>query len=297
VNKSTAIAKIRTVIQRISDGAFNDSDIEMLFIKLRELPSATKYISEVGDFVAHNHLRDKGLVNDMMLRNHYLLSMTHGVDQELLNSQENKYPKYLPELIRLQLKAFDDAHLKERFGLKGGQVRRIRDNLVNKKSYVVENNICSITEKLSNKSRPIASYLLSSMTNADAIKYDDLVENLKEVLAKELAGIDLSIVDSNRLAVFCVLLCLMHNTNYKLPNENSAKIAIYIEKDRIVNVYGHFPVKVRTGGERIVTVVSPVLVSTFLYDDVFDGSVRSEDLDEGNIVYSSEQRKIVRAGK
>ncbi|TWX76430.1 hypothetical protein FR732_26820, partial [Klebsiella pneumoniae] len=81
MNTSKAISTIQKILRRLESGFFTDSDIDVLFVTARELPSATKNIFEIGSFVAHKHQRDKGIINDMMQRNHLLMNILYGRDK------------------------------------------------------------------------------------------------------------------------------------------------------------------------------------------------------------------------
>ncbi|EDJ5353038.1 hypothetical protein GFA98_14650, partial [Salmonella enterica subsp. enterica serovar Apapa] len=102
MNKSKAISRIERILKKLKDGNFTDSDIDVLFVTARELPSATKNVFEIGSFVAHNHQRDKGIINDIMLRNHLFLSLKFGRDKYAVKPELNEFPEYLPLLIKLQ---------------------------------------------------------------------------------------------------------------------------------------------------------------------------------------------------
>lgn len=110
--KSKAILKIERILKKIQDSSFDESHVDVLFVTLRELPKATYNIREIGAFVAHGNVRDQGLVNDIMLRNHLFLNLNFGKDKERVDNQKNQYPSYFPELVRLQLKLFNDESLK-----------------------------------------------------------------------------------------------------------------------------------------------------------------------------------------
>jgi hypothetical protein len=44
MNKSKAISRIERILRKLKDGTFTDSDIDVLFVTARELPTATKNI-------------------------------------------------------------------------------------------------------------------------------------------------------------------------------------------------------------------------------------------------------------
>ncbi|EKY3154894.1 hypothetical protein RBA22_004182, partial [Cronobacter sakazakii] len=223
MNKSKAISRIERVLRKLKDGTFTDSDIDVLFVTARELPTATKNIFEIGSFVAHNHQRDQGLINDMMLRNHLLLSLGFGRDKHDVKPELNEFPKYLPLLIKLQLRMFNDDHFKKKLGLKGGQVNSARKKLNNKKSYEIKGDICKLTPDIGVNEGRMIQEALSLLNCSDAIEYDVLFDELKNLLKKEIPNVDLTPLDVNRMKIAGILICLLDNIDFSLMAGVKAK--------------------------------------------------------------------------
>lgn len=293
MNKSKAISRIEKVLRRLKDGVFSDSDIEMLFVTARELPSATKNIFEIGSFVAHNHQRDQGVINDIMLRNHLLLSLEFGCDKYNVKPELNEYPKYLPLLIKLQLKMFNDEHFKNKLGLKGGQVNTARKKLYNKKSYEIKGNVCKLMPDIGINERRMIQEALSLLNCSDSIEFDVLFSELAELLGKEISNVDLAPLNDNRIKIAGVLMCLLNNINFSLIGDVKAKTILSLNADDSACVYGQYNVIRGKESFNEVTIVSPVFDSGYAVAELFDEHVTNENITNGDIEFCFDVGKIV----
>ncbi len=294
MKKNSAISRIEKVISRIKENSFNDSDVELFFVTLRELPNVTRNIIEIGGFVAHNYCRDQGVVRDYILRNYLFLSVRLGMDDFLANSSRGEFSKYFPDLIKLQLRMFDDEHFKKKFGLKGMEVIRIRNCLNDKKSYSIEGDICRLKENVGKKELLIINEVLSLLNCSDGIDFDNLIVEVKNLLSREIKVFDVKIIDEEKLPIFCVILCLLNNVSFLLPNNMRAETIISIERDQSVGVVVKYSLRVSGGDESTVQMINPVFYSSYSAKDVFNHDVTMDDIESGNLQYSKSHGKIVK---
>lgn len=290
--KSRSILKIEKIINKIELGDFNSSDIEILFVTARELPHASKKVFDIGSFVAHNNIRDKGYIREILLRNHLRSNFSFGYDKNLIKPQLNEYPKYLPILIELQLKMFDVSHFKVKLGLKGHQVNTAIKNVTNKKNYDVKNGICKLAYKISKNESDLINEALSILNGADGIKLDDLINDLKTLLNDNGSDCDLNILDRNKKAIFCSLICLINDVDYALIDGEVAKTVLHIDENKKVHACGKYFVTMEINPVKKVDVMSPILSSDFQVSDIFDSSVTAEDISKNRIKHDIQSNKI-----
>ncbi|WP_042858810.1 hypothetical protein [Dickeya sp. NCPPB 3274] len=294
MKNNSAISRIEKIIYRIKDGAFNDSDVELFFVTLRELKNATRNIVEIGSFVAHNHCRDKGLISDYILRNYLFLSVRVGMDNFLANSSRGEFPKYFPVLIKLQLKMFDNAHFKKKFGLKGGEINRIRYCLNDKGSYLIDGDVCRLNRNVGKKELLIINEVLSLLNCSDGINFDDLIIEIKKLLSSEIKGFDVKIIDEEKLSIFCVIVCLLNNVSFLLLNDVRAETIISIERDQTVGVCVKYSLMVPGVEGDTVQMINPVFYSRYDKKDVFNHDITMGDIESGNLQFSKSHGRIVK---
>lgn len=293
MNTSKAISTIQKILRRLESGFFTDSDIDVLFVTARELPSATKNIFEIGSFVAHKHQRDKGIINDMMQRNHLLMNILYGRDKYKVKHALNEYPKYLPLLIKLQLNMFDNEYLKRTLGLKGGQVDIARKKLNNKKSYEIKGDVCKLTSAIGVNEWKIVQEVLSALNCADSIEFNVLFFELTELLKKEIPNVDLSPLNNNKMKIAGMLMCLLNNINFSLVDGCKAKTVIRLNTEYNVYVYGQYNVIAEMEPFNEVSISTPVFHSGYAVTDLFDEHVTNENIENGDIEFCFDVGKIV----
>ncbi|HDX8784419.1 TPA: hypothetical protein RQO42_003779 [Klebsiella michiganensis] len=293
MNKSKAISRIERILKKLKDNNFTDSDVDVLFVTARELPSATKNIFEIGSFVAHNHQRDQGVINDIMLRNHMLLSLAFGRDKHDVKPEVNEFPKYLPLLIKLQLKMFSDEHFKSKLGLKGGQIITARKKLNNKKSYVIKDSVCKLGTAIGLNERKMIQEALSQLNCSDKIEFDVLFDELKELIKKEIPNIDITPLNNNRKKIAGVLMCLLNNIDFSLMDGVRAKTILVLDSGKPACVYGQYYFICDAEPFDEMTFSSPVFHSGYDVTDIFDAHVTNEDIENGDIEFSFDLEKIV----
>lgn len=287
MNKSKAVSRIERVLRKLKDGNYSDSDVDVLFISARELPSATKNIFEIGSFVAHNHQRDQGIINDIMLRNHLLISIGFGRDKHSIKPELNEFPKHLPVLIKLQLKMFSDEHFKKKLGLKGGQVITARKKLNNKKSYEIIGDVCKLTQDIGMNEGRMIQEALTLLNCSDAIEYDVLFDELKTMLKKEIPNVDLTPLDDNRKNIAGILMCLMNNIDFSLLEGVRAKTILSLNnEDQSAYVYGRYYIIHDKEPFSEVSIVSPVFNTGYDKNELFDEHVTNDNIESGDIEFS-----------
>lgn len=293
MNKSKAISRIERVLRKLKNDDFTDSDIDVLFVTARELPSATKNIFEIGSFVAHNHQRDQGVINDVMLRNHLLMSFKFGRDQHYFKPELNEFPIYLPLLIKLQLRMFSDDYFKGKLGLKGGQVITARKKLISKKSYVISNGVCKLTPDIGLNEGRMINEALSLLNCSDSIEFDSLFDELKTLLKKEIPDADLTPLDDNRMKIAGILVCLLNNIDFSLMEGVKAKTILSTNADESTYVYGQYYIIHDKEPFTEVTIMSPVFHAGYNVTDLFDEHVTNENLENGDVEFNVDLGKIV----
>nr|QOW97056.1 Orf19 [Serratia marcescens] len=222
-----------------------------------------------------------------------LLSLSFGRDKHDVKPEMNEFPKYLPLLIKLQLKMFTDEQLKSKLGLKGGQVNTARKKLNNKRSYEVKDNVCKLGGDIGSNEMKVIQEVLSVLNCSDAIQFDVLFEELKGLIGKEIPGVDLTPLDDNRKGIAGILMCLLNNINFSLMDGVRAKTVLNVNAYKTAHVYGQYYIVHEKEPFNEVTVVSSVFDLGYDVADIFDDHVTDENVENGDIEFNFDLGKIV----
>lgn len=294
MKNSKAVNTINAVLSRLSSGVFNDNDIAVLFVTLRNLPSTTRVISEVGAFVAHNHKRDQGMAYDLIFRNHYLLNLTFGQYKYEIKPAINEFPAFLPRLIELQLMMLGDDFFKKELGIKTSRVIKIRSKLKGRGYYKITKGVCKLSKDMTQDDFMVIGKALSVLNTSDGMNFDSLIYDLKVVLGKEINGVDLNVIDGNKDVILCVLLCVMNNVAFELPDEIEARTIINIDSDGFVTICGQYGVVMKKEPLEVVPTLSPLFETGYKFSDIFEDDVSQLDIENDNITFSLAHRKIIK---
>lgn len=289
MNKSKAISKIERILNRIKSSSFDESHVEHLFVTARYLPKATERIFEIGSFVAHGVERNQGLINDIMLRNHLYISMTFGKDKELIDNAKNRFPKYLPELIKLQLRLFNDEELKQALNLKGGQVQRARATLNKKNAFVIDGEHCIPSEKIGSHEVSVINHIMTRLSTNDGIEYNSLIEELIALLKDDIDINLINCLHEKKREICCYLLLLLNNVIFSIHKKIKAKTIIFIEGN-IIQICGSYPII--NEDDETVTILNSVFNSNYIYSEIFEEDVTAEDFRDNNLEFSHITKKL-----
>jgi hypothetical protein len=140
------IEKLKTqrTIDRIQRGDFNDEDVEVVILRLREYSRSFQVFREVANFVAHNDVRDQGITNKSL--DAFYLAFKYGMDyigSEKKLDITKRFPSYVMYLLVHQLRSCSNASLREHLNMSRKQVGDIL------KSVFIEDE-CSKTCVLAN---------------------------------------------------------------------------------------------------------------------------------------------------
>lgn len=125
--------KTLKTVNKIQSGNFDDDDVELLLIRLRAYSGSFKVFREAADFVAHNDLRNKGLINEAL--DAIGLALRFHMDYRQLKRQLNlgeKFPAYIKDLLLRLVDRFEDKELVENTRLDRVRLKRKINNHIKK---------------------------------------------------------------------------------------------------------------------------------------------------------------------
>jgi len=291
MNKSSSIAKIKKIIDRVAQSNFNDSDIEVLFVTAREISSNSKRLFEVGSFVAHNNARDKGIINETLSRGYYLLNLQFGMDRLLVDVNRDRYPAYLQKFIKLQLQILDDNIFREALGIKGQQLAKARKLLSSTRAYQIDGDVCTLSACVGEVERKLVQNIITHLV-VNPIKYEDLFLELINTLRVFFDVEQLEPLYENKKNIYAVLLCLMNGVEFEIEGKIDGQTTIET-RDRKVFIGGGYTLRPHFHPGEVLTMISPVFEGDYNYDEIFCNDITPEDILNHNIEFSSRVGKII----
>jgi hypothetical protein len=224
-------AKAQKIVKKIESGAFDDNDIDTLFMKLRAFSHGLNVFREIADFVAHNVARDRGVTNRSL--DAFSLSMRYfseyvspGVSLDI----SAPFPLYVKRLMKYQIDRCNEQELRARFKVTRATLRSRIDSLFkeDKKSKTAQ-----LHKRIGKETLDAISYVLGFIHSCAAFTQDELLNEMVFVLEKNTLIFDEQRLraQGNRIAV-CVLT-LLHNTEFDLKGDQLGYCRIGSEKTAI----------------------------------------------------------------
>jgi hypothetical protein len=229
--KANEKAKAQRTIQKIESGAFEDTDVDNLFMRLRAFSAGYNVFREIADFVAHNDARDRGVTNKSLEA--FYLNMRYfceyaspGVSLDI----STPFPIYVKRLMKYQVDRSNEQELKAKFRVTRERLKSRIDSLfkVDKKS-----GTAYLKGRIGKETFDALSYVLGFIHSRPAFTQDDLLNELVLVLKKNKLTFDEQVIRKrgNRIAL-CVLT-LLHHTTFDFKGHQLGHCHISSEKTAI----------------------------------------------------------------
>jgi hypothetical protein len=214
-------AKAQKVLDKILNDDFDENDLESILIRLRPYSGGLKVFREAADFVAHNDLRDQGLINKSL--DSFYLSWRFwkdyaGPKKEL--DMASDFPAYIKGHLLYQAMHCDDAMLKRECGVTVRQATDYIRELVRKGDTPLT---CKLKEgKISNKKISVFNYLLSFISVQPVFSSQDFMREFVDIIKAVGLNFEEAVFIERRDKLVVFFSLLIHLTEFKITGEDIA---------------------------------------------------------------------------
>ncbi|MBV7571787.1 hypothetical protein KW846_03655 [Pseudomonas sp. PDM32] len=233
--KANEKAKAQKMVSKIQEGTFDENDIDSLFMRLRAYSGAAKVFREAADFVAHNDVRNRGLISDSLEA--FFLSFKFYLDYPYQKKPLPIYhpmPLYVKKLMKYQVGKCKPEELRERFNISPDGLRARIDNYFKddkaKKTTTFQKPIPQ-----DEKSFAPIQHLLSFLGNYPAFSGDELIDDLISVLKSNDLVFDEKAIRAQQSGIIICVMLLMHQTAYDFGGDALGSCQISAENNAVMN--------------------------------------------------------------
>lgn len=212
--KESERAKAQKVLDRILAGCFDENDVEILFMKLREYSSGRRVFQEVAHFVAHNNIRNRGVLHQSLERFYlHLKFLLEFVWLEKKPDWLGGFPLYIKRLIILQIDECEPDSLWQQFNLTPKQLKNhietlFKEDKQTKIAVLVSSNVQHYT-------RLALEYIMDNLYCNPAFTDDDLMNDLLVVLSRNKLKFKADDIMAQRGAIVLCVMLLMHQSQFE----------------------------------------------------------------------------------
>jgi hypothetical protein len=206
--------KLEKLVAAVSAGDFDENQVELVFLQLRDRCFGDRVFREVADFVAHRSRRNKGITKEWLygFGLHFRYFVEFVIPKRNLEI-DKEFPTWIRDLLLTQIPKFRAKDLRAAVGLTAQQLsdglkRRLKDTT---------KGFCRLAEL------PIDAclfkgmqHLLGCIVSMPAYTQEDIIKSLVNVLTRN------RLLDPRRTdirpssdRIMAGILCLLHCTEFK----------------------------------------------------------------------------------
>ena len=255
---SKASKKLKERLETINSGTFDEDEIKLLLIEIRDYLQGESILREVCDFIAHPK-RNRGichkridsryakqffakkrteeLTNERVFENNHDKPWSFFSDQILDYIKTDTIEKNLFEtIIKEGIEEIDDELFQKHYGLSRNEVKSIVS-----KFYIRDKNDYYLKEGISEKAYFFIDDLLKFIRGTftgksafDQVEIETDVINAIDRLTKELSlTVDLNEFKKHLPDIVVCILCIIHDTDFELFDKKIGKsyLSVHPTKD------------------------------------------------------------------
>jgi hypothetical protein len=213
--------RVQRVLDEILSGAFNENDIDLLFIYLREYCNGYPRFREVANFVAHPELRNRGdthqLIGNLCFTQMY--HTAYGLTGKPVEIRK-PFPKWVKDHMKRQVDKCKPNELWQKFNIKPKELKT-RINTLFKEDDQKET--VNLSESIDRETFEAIYHILRFANYNPLFTADDLMKELVGVLHKNHFSFDeKALIDRGATIILCVML-LMHHSEFMVFEVNDSQ--------------------------------------------------------------------------
>jgi hypothetical protein len=215
-----AVSVLRPRVERLLYGEFVPDDLTRLFLYLRATPYGRQTVKEVGDFVAHFGMRDKGPSTD--LANNFFTVLRFSAP--LMADPQHLHGLSLnPEVLQANFATIDQEVLRQKTKLKPRVARQVFESMLAKMRQIAGKNQ---SQTLNEQEGSLLRFLLSHLTVKPAFDDETLFKEFSVVLEKNklLREGEREALQKIKPVVALYAVALMHLCHIKLKEGSPAEL-------------------------------------------------------------------------
>lgn len=226
--------RAQKILTRIESGNFDENDIYNIFMTLREYSSDidNPIFREVGDFVAHNDERNKGMITESLeiLYLKYKFFFDYLSQSKAVNISK-PFPLYVKRLILDQIDKYDATDFNKKFSMNKNllksQINTIfSEDKKNEQAYMKKH-------KINDNTLDAINDLLKFKVNEPIFNQDQLISDFLKVIKTNNLKVDTTkILEHSDKMTVCIML-LLHQTKFNFKFQEFAPAYCMIARDNL----------------------------------------------------------------
>jgi len=216
--------KAQDLVERIESGQFDENDVDAIFMKLRAHCGSNQYFREIGDFIAHNDERHKGITVESLEALH--LSLRFFYDYVTSRKQFDlfsPFPVYVKKHMKYQVEKCDEERLRKEFHTTRQRLKSNIDSLF-KDDKITKTTIAR--GRIGQETHDALLYAVQFLHIRHAFTQRDLLDQTISVLSENRLKCDPDRFAKSFDKVSLCILVLLHNTSFNIKASQPARCEV-----------------------------------------------------------------------
>ncbi|MDC5305315.1 hypothetical protein NRA40_10490 [Acinetobacter baumannii] len=290
--KSVEKIKFLKIIKKLESGNFDENDIDNLFMKLRPYCKNHKKFLELSHFVAHNDIRDRGLINTTLEHMYFsfqfatMYSLKDGVGLNIMEP----FPLWILKLIKYEAYEIDSNKFLEKYKFS-------RTSFLEKvkKSFKLDSKQGLAIYSKKSISPEFFSALedcLRTVRSKIIFNQNEVIDEIISVLNSNNISFNEKNIRNNSDKIMICILLLLHNAEYEIESKYLGKTYIDYHprkkgptalpsEDNYINlsITGSYKIEIE---DRVLDITSPMVLTNLSVTEWCDPNLfYSYKLDDG----------------
>jgi hypothetical protein len=275
--KGTARQKVFETIEKISENCFDYNAIDLLFSRLRDHVEKESIFHEIANFVAHNEMRKKGLINSSLNSLCHKINILFDITKENYNFDITKpFNKNILNIVKHQSKIIKDDFMYNQFSFIKSEFRNILEDAF----LIDKNGMAAKRYNLPDNFIELFIYCINAIGIVPDYTQNEIIKEIVNALNNNQFEFDEKIIYQNGNKIMLSILLLLHRTKYNINANNIGYTHVYYNaednnEERYMSLYA----EVFHPEYNEISFGYPVIATNLKLNDWCDYSILSQLID------------------
>jgi hypothetical protein len=230
MRKGTERQKVFEIIEKISKNHFDYNEIDLLFLRLREHVEKKSIFHEIANFVAHNEIRKKGLINDSLIALYHRINILFDTTKSNYHFDITKpFNRNILNIVKHQSKIIEEHFMYSRFSFTKDEFQNILENgfLINKNGLVIKKS------SMSDNFIELFLYCINTVGTVSDYNQNKIIREIINALNINKFEFDENVICQNSNKIILSILLLLHRTKYIIDESNIVYTHVYYNAENV----------------------------------------------------------------
>jgi hypothetical protein len=271
--KGTEKQKVFEIIKKISENCFDYNEIDLLFLRLREHVEKESIFHELANFVAHNEIRKRGLINNSLNSLYYKINILFDTTKKDYNFDITKpFNKNILSIVKHQSRIIEEYFMYSQFSFSKYEFQNVLENAF----FIDKNGMAIKRYDLPDNFIELFIYFINTIGTVPDYTQNEIIKEIINVLNNNNFEFDEKIICQNSNKIMLSILLLLHRTKYTIDTKNIVYTHVYYNAEDISEKYMGLYAEVFHPNYNEISFGYPIIATNLKLNEWCDYSILSQ---------------------